>query len=97
MKIVLHLLSQVCHNIVDTSEIQHAYEDIDEDGRIYEEEDEDGLTYRDFFTGHPPGMKIRRDLAEFVSCSVIAKYTLPLGKKSQITGSDDMIRSDDIG
>ena len=34
-------------------------------------ENEDGLTYGDFFTGYPSGMKIRRDLAEFVSHSVI--------------------------
>ena len=30
-------------------------------------EDEDGLTYRDFFTGYPSGMKIRKDVADFVS------------------------------
>ena len=37
-------------------------------GRRKRDEFAEGLTYRDFFPEYPPGMRIRKDVADFVSC-----------------------------
>ena len=38
----------------------------DDKKKRYADVNEDGLTYGDFFSGYPSGMKIRKDVAEFV-------------------------------
>ena len=37
-------------------------------GRRKRDEFAEGLTYSDYFPEYPPGMRIRKDVASFVSC-----------------------------
>ena len=50
--------------------LHYTYADLDGNSRRKRQEFAEGVTYKDFFPEYPPGIRIRKDVANFVSLRI---------------------------